>query len=86
DPAAAVHTAIQALHKAGQLEEWADLNGSASAKPDMLAAMKQLRERLGPLAASYVRSELHVGGGLLVGQEERNELSFTLHNGAETGL
>jgi len=86
DPAAAVHTAIQALHKAGQLEEWADQNGSASAKPDMLAAMKQIRERLGPLAASYVRSELHVGGGLLVGQEERNELSFTLHNGAETGL
>jgi hypothetical protein len=86
DPADAVQTAIQALHKVEQLSSWADQNGSGPSKPDMLAALERLREYLGPIAASYTQSELHVGNGQLVGQEELNELSLTLRNGAETGL
>lgn len=86
DPADAVHTAIQALHKVEQLSNWADQNGSGTSKPDMLAALERLREYLGPLAASYAQSELHVGNGQLVGQEQLNELSFTLRNGAGTEL
>ncbi|WP_338015868.1 carbohydrate binding domain-containing protein [Paenibacillus mesophilus] len=86
DPAAAVQTAIQTLHKVEQLSNWADQNGSGTSKPDMLAAIERLRAYLGPIAASYTQSELYIGNGQLVGQEELNELSFTLRNGAQTAL
>ncbi|RKN80523.1 carbohydrate binding domain-containing protein [Paenibacillus ginsengarvi] len=86
DPDAAVQAAIQAFGLTALLADWANQLGSGSPKPDMLGALGGIREQLGPIAASYVQSELQVEGDLLVGQEELNELAFTMRNGAGSGL